>query len=80
MDTPETTSDLAALYSASVDQEREAWHALHAHAPGTPERARAWETWSQAIVRTNHAWRRLNASCIGRALRQPAAAGARQHA
>ena len=61
------TDDLAAAYSASVDREREAWQALHEHPPGTPGRARAWETWSQAIMHTNHAWRKLSASRVGRA-------------
>ena len=37
---------LAAQYTQSVEREREAWQALQACAPGSPERARAWEAWS----------------------------------
>jgi hypothetical protein len=54
-------TDLAAQYTESVACEKEAWQALQAHQPGTPERARAWEAWSAAIMQTNQAWRRLNA-------------------
>ena len=80
MDTTHPTDDFEALYAESVDREREAWHALHSHAPGTPERARAWDAWSEAIVRTNRAWRKLSASRIGHPLQRPAAPAARQHA
>jgi hypothetical protein len=48
-------------YDEAVARERDAWHDLHSHPPGTPERERAWEAWSQAIVQTNHAWRKLSA-------------------
>lgn len=54
----------AQAYDESVRLEREAWHALHSHAPGSPERERAWDAWSRSIVRTNHAWRKLTASRI----------------
>ena len=80
MDTPHDTDDLAAAYAASVEHERAAWHALHAHAPGTPERARAWDAWSEAIVRTNRAWRQLSARRIGHPVQQTAAPAAREHA
>ena len=80
MDSTHLTDDLAAVYADSVDREREAWHALHSHPPGTPERARAWHAWSEAIARTNRAWRKLSASRIGQALHRPSAAAAREHA
>lgn len=67
---PKSQDPLAAAYAASVDVERCAWRELHAHAPGTPERIRAWKDWSEAISRTNDAWRRLSA-------RRFAAAGSR---
>jgi hypothetical protein len=80
MDTTHDTPDLAAVYAQSVEREREAWHALHSHPPGTPERALAWDAWSEAIVHTNRAWRKLSASRIGRPIPQPAVAADRQHA
>lgn len=52
---------LAAAYAESVDRERHAWQELHSHVPGTPERISAWRAWSEAISRTNDAWRRLSA-------------------
>lgn len=55
-------TDLADLYDESVKHEREARQALQSLPPGSPDRARAWQDWSQAIVSTNHAWRRLSAS------------------
>jgi hypothetical protein len=59
------TDGLAAAYAASVEHEREAWQALHALPPGSPQRSAAWDEWSAAIVATNRAWRRLNTSRIG---------------
>ena len=64
---------LAAAYDESVRLERDAWQALHSHPPGTPGRELAWDAWSQAIVRTNHAWRKLSASRIIRPGHRPAA-------
>ena len=55
-------SDLEALYSGSVDHERTAWELLQSHPPGSIGRARAWEAWSQSIMLTNQAWRRLSAA------------------
>lgn len=52
---------LAAAYAESVDHESCAWQELHSHLPGTPERIGAWKAWSEAISRTNDAWRRLSA-------------------
>ena len=80
MDTTHPTDDLALVYAESVDREREAWHALHSHAPGTPERALAWHAWSEAIVRTNRAWRQLSASRIGHPVERAAAPAVGQHA
>ncbi len=54
--------DLAELYDESVRHERDARQALQSLPPGSPERRRAWDAWSQAIVRTNRAWRQLSAS------------------
>ena len=56
------STELAELYDESVKYEREARQALQSLPPGSPERARAWQDWSKAIVSTNHAWRRLSAS------------------
>lgn len=56
--------DLGRLYDESVSHEREAWQALHTNMPGSAGRARAWDEWSQAIVRTNRAWRRYSTSRI----------------
>jgi hypothetical protein len=55
------TDPLAADYARAVEQERQAWQSLQAQAPGSDERIRAWRSWSEAIVQTNNAWRRLNA-------------------
>ena len=78
METTQYPNDLAAAYAASVDREREAWQALHAQAPGTPGRAKAWEAWSEAISRTNHAWRELSAGRVGGLAHHRGATGARQ--
>jgi hypothetical protein len=53
------------IYDESVRQERAAWQALQSQPPGSPERELAWEAWSQAIVRTNLAWRHYTASRVG---------------
>jgi hypothetical protein len=50
----------AAEYTTAVELESQAFRELQAHGPGTEERARAWRAWSEAIVRTNRAWRRMN--------------------
>ena len=57
-------TDLAVVYDESVRKEREARQALQALPPGSPDRARAWQAWSQAIVKTNQAWRQLSASRV----------------
>jgi hypothetical protein len=62
MDTEHHDSELSRQYDETVERERAAWHELHSHPPGSDERARAWNAWSDAIMRTNHAWRRLSAS------------------
>jgi len=81
MDTPHPPDDLESSYAESVDRERAAWQALHSHPPGSPERARAWDAWSEAIMRTNRAWRKLNASRIGHPAHLSAAGAAeRPHA
>jgi ferric-dicitrate binding protein FerR (iron transport regulator) len=49
------------LYTSAVEGERAAWHHLQAQLPGTASRAQAWLRWSEAISKTNAAWRRLNA-------------------
>jgi hypothetical protein len=56
--------DLAALYDESVKHERRARQVLQSLPPGSPDRPRAWQDWSQAIVRTNRAWRQLSASRV----------------
>jgi ferric-dicitrate binding protein FerR (iron transport regulator) len=47
-------------YLDAVDDERAAWHALQAQPAGSAQRAGAWARWSDAISRTNAAWRRLS--------------------
>ena len=54
------TRDLAARYDRAVERESAAWQALQLHKPGSPGRAEAWLTWTQAISHTNAAWRELN--------------------
>ena len=54
------TRDLAARYDRAVEHESAAWQTLQLHEPGSPARAEAWLTWSQAISHTNAAWRELN--------------------
>jgi hypothetical protein len=71
---------LAKAYTESVDRERAAWQELHAHAPGTPERIGAWKSWSEAISRTNDAWRRLSARRFSERGRTGRNAEARSHA
>jgi len=52
--------DLDGQYASAVEHERAAWLDLQAELPGTPRRAEAWTRWSQAISKTNAAWRRLS--------------------
>ena len=54
------TKDLAARYDDAVEFESAAWQALHIHEPGSAARTEAWATWTEAISRTNRAWRELN--------------------
>jgi hypothetical protein len=62
MDALHTPEDpLVAAYAESVELEKSAWQELHSHPPGSPERMSAWRAWSEAISRTNDAWRRLSA-------------------
>jgi hypothetical protein len=67
---------LAAVYTESVERERQAWQALQSFPPGSIGRARAWEDWSRAIMLTNQAWRSLNTIRIAHAPR----GAARTHA
>jgi hypothetical protein len=71
---------LATAYAESVDHERTAWQELHSYAPGTPERIGAWKAWSEAISRTNDAWRRLSARRFAEHGRAARNAEARDHA
>ncbi|HWI77841.1 MAG TPA: hypothetical protein VNS31_01500 [Ramlibacter sp.] len=52
--------ELDALYTRAVEDERAAWNELQAQLPGTACRAQAWTRWSEAISKTNAAWRRLS--------------------
>lgn len=54
-------TEAEAVYTESVEREREAWQTLQSFPPGSIGRARAWEAWSHAIMLTNHAWRQLSA-------------------
>lgn len=47
-------------YANAVEDERIAWHNLQAEPPGSPRRAQARARWSEAISKTNAAWRRLS--------------------
>jgi hypothetical protein len=47
-------------YADAIELERTAWHALQAHPPGSQRRTEAWAAWSEAISRTNRAWRELS--------------------
>lgn len=69
--------DADTAYARSVEQEREAWRAMHSLPPGTPQRARAWDAWSEAIGRTNRAWRQVSARRAAQP-RQGGPAAARQ--
>lgn len=80
MNTRDDTELLEAIYAESVDREREAWAALHSLAPGTPQRASAWDAWSQAIMRTNQAWRKLSAARVGHAVHSTSRGTAPEHA
>lgn len=64
--TEEHTSSLEAQYAEAIRQERDALRALQAQEPGTEGNARAWQVWSEAITRTNHAWRELSSHTLGR--------------
>ena len=54
--------ELDAQYANAVEDERAAWHHLQAQLPGSALRVEAWTRWSEAISKTNTAWRRLNAA------------------
>ena len=62
----DATQNLAAHYAEAIEMEKFAWHALQAHAPGSSDRAQAWATWSEAISRTNKAWRQLSSQTLSR--------------
>jgi hypothetical protein len=47
-------------YTQAVESERAAWHELQCQPLGNARRAQAWCRWSEAISRTNAAWRRLS--------------------
>ena len=66
MDTAQTPEALAARYEDCVAREREAWQTLQSFSPGSAERHAAWQAWSDSIVQTNAAWRRLSASRLAR--------------
>lgn len=56
--------NLAARYAQAIELEKSAWHALQAQAPGSCARAKAWAAWSEAISRTNTAWRQLSCQTL----------------
>jgi hypothetical protein len=72
--------ELTTAYTASVERERVAWQALQSHAPGSVERAKAWDAWSEAIMRTNDAWRKLNARRFADPLRRTREPAEARHA
>jgi hypothetical protein len=60
----DATHNVAAHYADAIEREKSAWHALQAHAPGSRDRAQAWAAWSEAISRTNKAWRQLSSETL----------------
>lgn len=60
------THNPAAHYAEAIEYEKSAWHALQAEAPGSHNRAQAWAVWSEAISRTNQAWRQLSCQPVAR--------------
>jgi hypothetical protein len=58
--TEEPTLSLEAVYAEALRLERDALHRLQAQEPGTDASSRAWQAWSEAITRTNRAWRDLS--------------------
>lgn len=63
-DTP--AQSLEAQYAQSIEEERAALRALQALATGTEAHTRAWQAWSEAISRTNRAWRQLNGQALSK--------------
>jgi hypothetical protein len=55
-----TSQESQMEYAHAVQDERSAWHELQAQPPGSADRTKAWARWSEAISKTNAAWRRLN--------------------
>jgi hypothetical protein len=62
----EQARSLEARYADALQHERAALHALRGHGTGTDANARAWQEWSEAITRTNHAWRELSCHALAR--------------
>lgn len=60
------TQSLEAQYAEALQHEKAALHALQAHDAGTDGNAHAWQEWSEAISRTNQAWRELSSHSLGR--------------
>lgn len=58
------TQNLAAVYADAIQLEKIAWKALQAQPPDSRDRAEAWATWSEAISRTNRAWRQLSCQTL----------------
>lgn len=56
--------DAAGDYQACVAREREAWDTMHQLPAGSEARTLAFLAWSEAISRTNQAWRRFNAGRV----------------
>jgi hypothetical protein len=62
----EQAQSFESQYADALRHERDALHALRGHRPGSDESARAWQEWSEAITRTNHAWRELSSHGLAR--------------
>lgn len=67
----ENTRSLESRYATALQQEKTALQALQEHEPGTDGSARAWQAWSEAITRTNEAWRELNSRTLSRHIHFP---------
>ena len=62
----EHASSLEAQYVQALQHERTALHALQVVGRGSDGNARAWQDWSEAINRTNEAWRELSSHALGK--------------
>ena len=75
-----TPTDPSRAYELAIELERDAWHALRTHEPGSEARERAWNEWTRAIGRTNRAWRALSTRRLAAVGARPGASQPPQYA